>query len=73
MGATRSMRPRSRPPGPAFFCVLLVVTPALAQAAAGTGVLDQAMSLVRRPEQEILAIPADPGEWGRRRDAVRGA
>ena len=34
MGATRSMRPRSRPPGPAFFCVLLVVTPTLALAQA---------------------------------------
>jgi len=46
MGATGSRPPRSRPPGPAFFCVLLAA-PALAQADAGTGVLDQAMSLVR--------------------------
>ncbi len=47
MGATRSMRPRSRPPGPAFFCVLLVVTPTLALAQADSGVLDQAIALVR--------------------------
>ena len=34
---------------------------------------NEAMALVRRPEQEILAVPADPGEWGRRRQSARGA
>jgi len=32
----------------------------------------EAMTLVRRPLEEVTVVPADPGDWGRRREAARG-
>ncbi|MBK9469135.1 MAG: MotA/TolQ/ExbB proton channel family protein [Gammaproteobacteria bacterium] len=59
MGAAGLRVLPGRPPGPAFFGLFLVApTPALAQADAGTGMLEQGLSLVRLGGPVVVVLLA---------------